>query len=195
MMASKRIKSTFSFKIYRFIVTAALLGALAASAGAQTGESNGELPDNNASLDKLPVLSSLLDGSWHSNVSSVPPGFSFKALLVFTPGALGRQGSLIETDDTAFSPSTGLAGAGIGAWIQTGDHKFAFTFKVHSYDTSGNLAALETVSATITVEKNGDTFTGRSHYDIVSPSGASLGSGDSTFTAHRIRVERLSSQN
>ncbi|MDQ2843149.1 MAG: hypothetical protein M3Y72_19345 [Acidobacteriota bacterium] len=174
-----RIKSTLSSTCFRYIVLAGIMAVLPVITTAQSSEDQG------------PILSSPLDGAWHSDISSVPPGFSFRALLIFTPGPRGIRGAMFETDDTAFSPTSGLAGPGVGAWVRIGDHQFAFTFKVHAYDSSGNLIGLETVSAALALDQDGDTFTGRSHYKIVSPTGGEISSGDSTFTARRIQVEPL----
>lgn len=134
-----------------------------------------------------------IEGTWTVTVSPTPNGVQFPPLLALVTFAAGSQpghGTVTETEDDAFAP-TGLLSPGHGVWERVGFQKFSYTFLLHGYDSSGNLAALETDNAQVTLDKSGDTPTGRAHFFINDPNGNLLFAGDALLSAVRVKLQKL----
>lgn len=118
-----------------------------------------------------------LDGSWvvDATVEGEPP---LKGLITFT-----RDGSLVET---VFLP---FVSPGHGAWVRTGNRRFAITNVYLVSDASQQLLRIGTVHATYDLDRTLTTATIAFHVDLTDPAGTPLSSFEGTGSATRIVAE------
>jgi hypothetical protein len=142
-----------------------LVTAIPAGLHAKTAPSNG------------PTDGQHLDGSWivDATVEGEPP---LKGLITFT-----RDGALIET---VFLP---FVSPGHGAWVRTGNRRFAITNVYLVSDASQQLLRIGTVRATFDLDRSLTTATIAFHVDLSDPAGTPLSSFEGTGHATRIVAE------
>jgi hypothetical protein len=152
----------------RRLLTALVWGAIATIAAARA--------------DAFPPSSVLgdgqhLDGSWivDATVEGEPP---LKGLITFT-----RDGALVENVPLPF------VSAGHGAWVRTGDRRFAITNVYLVSDASGQLLRIGTVHGTYALDRTLTTAAVAFHVDLSDPDGQFLSSFDGSGHAARIVAE------
>lgn len=152
----------------RRLVGALLCGAIATLVPARVGA----LPPSSAVGD-----GQHLDGSWivDATVEGEPP---LKGLITFT-----RDGALVETVVLPF------VSAGHGAWVRTGNRRFAITNVYFVSDASGQLLRIGTVHGTYVLDRRATTAAVAFHVDLTDPDGNFLSSFEGTGHAVRIVVE------
>jgi len=118
-----------------------------------------------------------LDGSWvvDATVEGEPP---LKGLITFT-----RDGALVET---VFLP---FVSPGHGAWVRTGNRRFAITNVYLVSDASEQLLRIGKVRATYDLDRTLTTATIAFHVDLSDPAGNPQSSFEGTGQATRIVVE------
>lgn len=125
-----------------------------------------------------------LVGAWMMEVGA-PPGPTFTALETFSAG-----GGSVESNN---GPAGHGPGSGHGSWVRTGNRQFLSTLLRLLYDASGNYTGTVKVRRTITVNPNGNEFTGRDNVDLFDTAGNRLPIDipPATFHATRIVAEPL----
>ncbi len=125
-----------------------------------------------------------LVGAWVMQVGT-PPGPTFTALETFSAG-----GGSVESNN---GPGGRGPGSGHGSWVRTGHRQFLSTLVRLNYDSDGNFTGTTKVRRSITLNRNGDEFTGRDNVDLFDPAGnlipVTIPPG--TFHGTRIEAERL----
>lgn len=120
-------------------------------------------------------------GSWIVNAmpapeAGVPPLMSLATIT--------RDGGIVN------SPMPGQ-GTGPGQWVKTGSEEFAVTFIHLLYDVNGQFTGTVKVRASLTVDGEGNEFSGPFKTDIFDASGNPLFSFEGTVHGTRISVEPL----
>lgn len=88
-------------------------------------------------------------------------------------------------------PSNPLRSIAVGAWTRIADRQFAVTDRRYRYDEELRLDSTGKVSATVTLDEAGDSFTGRSVTEFYDLEGNIVSTGGGAFTGTRIVAERL----
>jgi hypothetical protein len=136
------VRSQFSKFATRLLLASALLGAVSAN-------------NAHAQMWATARASSPLIGSWLTTYQVPAFGGNTPLLLSFT-----GDGIVIETDTPTPTPLGGSIGTvvfsnGHGAWKQTGERTFAFTYRKRIFHTDGSSYGVSQTNGTITVSPDG----------------------------------------
>jgi hypothetical protein len=129
-----------------------------------------------------------LVGSWRATFtpkagdpSQFPP---LPALFTFT-----SDGTLVETDGGALAPVLDTYGSpGHGVWRKVGERKFEMKNIILVVNADGTLFLTGTITLSVKVSPNGQTFTGEGRYAFLDPDGVDYGSGAEDISGQRIKL-------
>ncbi|HKC74693.1 MAG TPA: hypothetical protein VKF37_10885 [Chloroflexota bacterium] len=133
-----------------------------------------------------------VEGSWLATVSITtfspapapfPLPLTFQALFTYAAG-----GGLVETSQIDQASPT-RASPGHGAWVRTAEHTFRYTFQAFNFDATGKPTGMGTIAETVTLNADGNSYSGSGTFQDVDLTGKVLDSGTFTSAATRIRVE------
>lgn len=128
-----------------------------------------------ASAQSSPIV-----GLWRTSVS--PNGApTFLSFTNFTSDGLSTE------FDNSQAPSKETTA--LGSWLQTGVKSFAYTAYNDLYSHDGKYAGTFEVTAKITLDASGDTYSAPFVYVVRNPEGATVGSGTGSATGERVRVD------
>ena len=126
-----------------------------------------------------------IEGAWIGPTDAGPPFGQFSAAYTFA-----RGGGMVTSSSIDLSPHS-LSTPGYGAWKQTGELDFLFTFEAFVFDAQGNPVGTVKSRATAMLNLSGDAFSGKFKFDVIAPSGAVVFSGGGSHSAKRIKPEPL----
>ena len=116
--------------------------------------------------------------------TGIPMGTSLnRGLLLVAPG-----GVALITDQGAPSQQGGL---GVGAWVRTDKHTFALTFVRQRFDATGTLVGTTIIRDTLTLNADGNTFSGSGSVGVLDLTGTVVSSGSFTLQGTRIAVQAV----
>jgi hypothetical protein len=117
-------------------------------------------------------------------------GSTFKVLVSFTRD--GRSTVLLPFGPPAPGSGDTRVG-GLGEWIRTGRREFAGTEFFFASQGYGDTAAvpLQRSIFKLTLDEDGDSFSGPFRYEVIDANGNVLFSGDGTFSGKRLNVVPL----
>lgn len=170
-----------------FVLTIACLFTLTAPfAWAQSTEDEtaAEKESSRTSLhDARSQQRKAIAGKWEvvANPINPPPGFptEFRALHTFT-----EDGRFIET--SANNPVG--AGGARGEWRYEGGRKYSVTFLFYVFDPTGKHAVTIRVRTLLTLNRKGDEWSGPFRFDLMTPDGHLLQTGEGSHRAKRVEI-------
>ena len=116
--------------------------------------------------------------------TGIPMGTSLnRGLILVAPG-----GVALITDQGAPSQQGGL---GVGAWVRTDEHTFALTFVRQRFDATGTLVGTTIIRDTLTLNADGNTFSGSGSVGVLDLTGTVVSSGSFTLQGTRIAVQAV----
>jgi hypothetical protein len=137
--------------------------------------------------EKIMASGHTIVGSW--NVAVAIPGAG--------PGLVNL--AMLSADGTVLvafpSPTPAAPDAGhrlefwtpaLGSWAAQGEHGASLTFVALGVDENGANIGTHTVSATITLSSDGETWNGPFRIDVAGADGSAKGSAEGTVSATRI---------
>jgi hypothetical protein len=120
-----------------------------------------------------------IQGTWLSKVTTPnpPPGVPpvFLSMATFT-----GTGEAIEANNTTQDRSVGQ-----GEWARTGHRKFVRTMTFFVFGPGHVFASFTQVTSMIELASDGETYTATNNFQIYSPDGVLLISGQNTSVANR----------
>ena len=121
-----------------------------------------------------------LVGTWKVTVSpdGIPP---FRAYNVFM-----ADGNSLEFDN---SNPPGAQSIAVGPWAKTGINTYSFVEVNQLYDDKGNYQGELRVSATITLEPPGNTFTSKFQFTVLDPSDMPVFQGGGSAKGVRVTAQ------
>lgn len=169
-----------------FVFTLTCLFIIMASTGrAQTNtEAENTTENNRTNLhDAREQQRKAIAGTWEvvANPINPPPGFptEFRALHTFT-----EDGRFIET--SANNPVG--AGGARGEWRYEGGRKYSVTFLFFVFDPAGQHAVTIRVRTLLTLNRQGNEWSGSFKFDILTPDGHLLQTGTGSHRAKRVEI-------
>ena len=131
-----------------------------------------------------------LSGTWEVTVKRIepPPGVAptFRSLMTFT-----ADGGMLETSSTG----TALRGPAHGAWIRTGQRRFATSMVLFRFDVTGAFAGTQEINRTMVLSRDRMQFRAVSLSRQLDPNGMVTVSGlRATEVGKRLQVTPLPDQ-
>lgn len=105
-----------------------------------------------------------LEGTWDV-VLTFGDGSQVKSVLTVIPGATPQAGSVIHSAELSFAPPNPTLPEQ-GSWRRTGHRTFALSYYGFSYDLDFTPFGRIGFRHAVTLDKNGDTFTGEAVFEV-----------------------------
>ena len=125
-----------------------------------------------------------LEGSWELTVNRGPQLPPVKGMTTYT-----RDQSLIGTANVV------IRGPAHGTWEHVSGRLYADTHIFFRFDPTGAFLGTQRIKETVTLARDGDSYTAVAISDQFDPNGNLVASGlRATITATRIKVERIADE-
>jgi hypothetical protein len=160
-------------RIFLAFMMVGVLASLVTGARAQSGARPG-------------LQANRLEGTWRVTLT-FSDDFQVKALLtVMAGGRSENEGTLISSSDASFVPNPSCLPEQ-GEWQRTGARSFIATRHGFCFDSEKQFEPAGTVSFrdVLTLNENGEEFTGRALFEILDPAGTVVFSAN--FQTHGVR--------